>query len=67
LIEVGLLSGDPLAAEDWTSDQRVAALAWWRARTNGTPSAWAVGIGDLRIVVRQTIEAFPRLLGWLRG
>ena len=61
MIELGLLAGDPCAADGWTSEQRVRALAWWKARANGAPSVAFLGPGDLRTVWREIVAAYEGL------
>lgn len=47
MIELGLLAGDPCAADSWTRDQRVAAYSWSLARRAGAASVWGLTTADL--------------------
>jgi hypothetical protein len=65
MIELGLLAGDPCAADGWGHEQQVRAYAWWLARAEGHPSAWAFGQGDLVRVWTEIVQGFEGLRRFL--
>jgi hypothetical protein len=65
MIELGLLAGDPCAAEGWTHEQRIRGLGWWTARIKGAPSAAFLGPSDLRAVWREVVGAYEGLRAFL--
>jgi hypothetical protein len=67
MIEVGLLTGDPCAADGWTSEQRTRAYGWWIARMKGAPSVAGLGAGDLRTVWREIVGAYAGLRAFVES
>jgi hypothetical protein len=65
MTELGLLAGDPCAADGWSSEQRIRAMAWWGARRRGAPSVTGLGGDDLRGVWRELVEAYEGLRAFL--
>jgi hypothetical protein len=65
MIELGLLAGDPTAADTWTHEQRLRGLGWWMARIKGAPSAAFLGPSDLRTVWREVVAAYEGLRAFL--
>lgn len=47
MTDVAVSTGDPCAADHWSREQRIRALAWWLARRRGASSAWALSADDL--------------------
>jgi hypothetical protein len=61
MIELGILVGDPCAADGWTPEQWTRGYAWWLARAKGAPSVAFLGPGDLRTVWREIVDAYDGL------